>query len=213
MSSFKEKMKTSFGMNVAMVFVVFVLLYIMFFASLHCVTRHGEELAMPDVRGVKIDSAINKLKTLGFDVLVDPSVKARHQRFAGDDDARIDTLHRVAEAAPSIAMACRGGYGTTRLLDRIDWTRIARSVEHGTRWVGYSDLTGLQIALSPRHVPPTLPLRRPRLRATAPSSARSPTPCRTRSTTSYAAEQRQTRTGPHGVPALWNPCAAKVCEC
>ncbi|MBE2290521.1 MAG: PASTA domain-containing protein [Chitinophagaceae bacterium] len=71
MSSFKEKMKTSFGMNVAMVFVVFVLLYIMFFASLHCVTRHGEELAMPDVRGVKIDSAINKLKTLGFDVLID----------------------------------------------------------------------------------------------------------------------------------------------
>ena len=35
---------------------------------------------------------------------------------------------RVADAAPSIAMACRGGYGMTRLLDAIDWKRIARSV-------------------------------------------------------------------------------------
>ncbi len=38
--------------------------------------------------------------------------------------------------APSVALATRGGYGLTRLLDRIDWKTIARSVEHGTRWVG-----------------------------------------------------------------------------
>ena len=44
-------------------------------------------------------------------------------------------------------MATRGGYGLTRLLDRIDWPRLARSVEQGTRWVGYSDMTALQLAL------------------------------------------------------------------
>jgi muramoyltetrapeptide carboxypeptidase len=44
-------------------------------------------------------------------------------------------------------MACRGGYGMTRLLDEIDWKRIARSVARGTRWVGYSDITALQMAL------------------------------------------------------------------
>jgi muramoyltetrapeptide carboxypeptidase len=53
----------------------------------------------------------------------------------------------VADAAPSIAMACRGGYGMTRLLDAVDWKRIARSVARGTRWVGYSDMTALQLGL------------------------------------------------------------------
>lgn len=77
--------------------------------------------------------ARRRLAALGFDVSIDPSVRARHQRFAGDDDARLATLHRVADAAPSVAMASRGGYGLTRLLDRINWGRIARSVEQGTR--------------------------------------------------------------------------------
>jgi muramoyltetrapeptide carboxypeptidase len=35
----------------------------------------------------------------------------------------------------------------TRLLDRIDWPLLARSVAQGTRWVGHSDLTALQMAL------------------------------------------------------------------
>ena len=78
---------------------------------------------------------------------VDEAALARHQRFGGDDDTRLAALHRVARQAPSIAMATRGGYGLTRLLDRIDWKLIARSVERGTRWVGHSDLTALQLGL------------------------------------------------------------------
>ncbi len=91
--------------------------------------------------------AARRLKALGFDVCIDEAARARHQRFAGDDDVRLATLHRVASQAPSIAMATRGGYGLTRLLDRIDWKLLARSVEQGTRWVGYSDLTALQMGL------------------------------------------------------------------
>jgi muramoyltetrapeptide carboxypeptidase len=44
-------------------------------------------------------------------------------------------------------MATRGGYGLTRLLDHIDWKKLARSVRRGTRWVGYSDMTALQMGL------------------------------------------------------------------
>ena len=91
--------------------------------------------------------AAKRLKALGFEVRSDASALAKHQRFAGDDDTRLAALHRVADQAPSIAMATRGGYGLTRVLDRIDWKRIARSVEHGTRWVGHSDLTALQLGL------------------------------------------------------------------
>jgi len=35
----------------------------------------------------------------------------------------------------------------TRLLDRIDWKQIAKSVAAGTRWVGMSDITALQLGL------------------------------------------------------------------
>ncbi|PXW98214.1 muramoyltetrapeptide carboxypeptidase [Sphaerotilus hippei] len=91
--------------------------------------------------------AARRLAALGFDVTIDESAGARFQRFAGDDEVRLAALHRVAAAAPSVALATRGGYGLTRLLDRIDWALLARSVEQGTRWVGYSDQTALQLGL------------------------------------------------------------------
>jgi len=105
-------------------------------------TSAGVELRAP-----ALQRARTRLKALGFEVQLDPSVKLRHQRFGGTDALRIETLKRVADAAPSIAMACRGGYGMTRLLDAVDWKRIARSVARGTRWVGYSDMTALQMGL------------------------------------------------------------------
>jgi muramoyltetrapeptide carboxypeptidase len=90
--------------------------------------------------------AVKRLQGLGFEVEVDEAASARHQRFAGDDDTRLAAIHRSASSNASIAMATRGGYGLTRLLDRIDWKRVARSVERGTRWVGHSDFTALQLA-------------------------------------------------------------------
>ncbi|WP_457392047.1 LD-carboxypeptidase [Roseateles sp. P5_E1] len=95
--------------------------------------------------------AARRLTQLGFEVSVDADALSKHQRFAGDDAARLAALHRIADAAPSVALATRGGYGLTRLLDQLDWGRIARSIEQGTRWVGYSDLTALQNGLIARH--------------------------------------------------------------
>ena len=91
--------------------------------------------------------AARRLTAMGFAVRIDEAALLKHQRFGGDDTARLAALHRVAAEAPSVAMATRGGYGLTRLLDRIDWPMIARSVERGTRWVGHSDLTALQLGL------------------------------------------------------------------
>ena len=91
--------------------------------------------------------AARRLSALGFAVQIDPDALARHQRFGGDDATRLAALHRVAADAPSIAMATRGGYGMTRLLDQIDWKLLAKSVEQGTRWVGLSDLTALHLGL------------------------------------------------------------------
>ena len=91
--------------------------------------------------------AARQLARLGFEVTVDAAATARHQRFAGDDATRLAAIHRVAQQAPSVALATRGGYGLTRLLDAIDWKRLAHSVQRGTRWVGYSDLTALHLGL------------------------------------------------------------------
>ena len=98
-------------------------------------------------RAAPLRRAAKRLAALGFEVNIDPAALLKHQRFAGDDATRLAALHRVATEAPAIAFANRGGYGLTRLLDRIDWTLIARSVEQGTRWVGQSDLTALQLGL------------------------------------------------------------------
>ena len=113
--------------------------------DMHTLTLFTPAGVVPKAPALRL--AARRLKALGFDVSLDDSALARHQRFGGDDDTRIAALHRVAEAAPSVALATRGGYGLTRLLDRIDWPLLARSVARGTRWVGHSDLTALQLAL------------------------------------------------------------------
>jgi len=100
-----------------------------------------------ELRTAQLRLARQRLVEWGLQVTLDASLKARSQRFAGSDEQRLATIHRIADASPSIAMASRGGYGLTRLLDRIDWKRVAHSVSRGTRWIGYSDLTALQMGL------------------------------------------------------------------
>jgi muramoyltetrapeptide carboxypeptidase len=102
------------------------------------------------LRAAPVRRAARRLGELGFAVAFDESALAKHQRFAGDDPTRLAALHRVAAARPDVALATRGGYGLTRLLPSIDWRAIGRSVEAGTRWVGMSDLTALQLGLLAR---------------------------------------------------------------
>ena len=97
-------------------------------------------------QSANLQRAVKRLRACEFDAQLDASAKARSQRFAGDDDERLAAIHRIADAAPAVALASRGGYGHSRLLDQIDWKRIRRSVERGSRWVGHSDLTMFQLA-------------------------------------------------------------------
>ena len=99
------------------------------------------------IKAAPVRLALKRLRARGFDAYLDEAALKRFQRFGGDDDTRLAALHRIAREAPSVAMAVRGGYGLTRLLDRIDWPLLARSVEAGTRWVGLSDITALQLGL------------------------------------------------------------------
>jgi len=91
-----------------------------------------------------VDRAVARLAGLGHAVTRDVTVDTRHQRFAAPDDERLAAIMRMADD-PQVDVACavRGGYGWTRLLDRLDYAAIART---GTRWLGHSDFTGFQLA-------------------------------------------------------------------
>ena len=92
-------------------------------------------------RGVK------RLKALGHEVEVDEAALAKYQRFAGDDQTRVRAIDRAAASGADIALITRGGYGLTRILPAIDYKALAKSIEKGTKFVGISDFTALQMAL------------------------------------------------------------------
>ncbi len=87
------------------------------------------------------------LKALGTEVEIDPAALKSHQRFAGDDATRLASIARAAASGADVALTTRGGYGLTRILPRIDWRAIEKSVARGTHWVGLSDFTALQCGL------------------------------------------------------------------
>ncbi len=90
---------------------------------------------------------IKRLQTLGHEVELDPGALSSSTRFAGDDATRIAAVHRAAASGADITIIARGGYGLTRILPQLNYKAIAKSIERGTQWVGYSDFGALQAAL------------------------------------------------------------------
>jgi len=95
----------------------------------------------------RLRRAIANLGRAGFDVKLDRSALAVHQRFAGQDKARAESFARAAASGCDIVMATRGGYGITRYLHQLDYRRLAASRKH---WIGLSDFTAFQLAMLAR---------------------------------------------------------------
>jgi muramoyltetrapeptide carboxypeptidase len=92
-------------------------------------------------RGVK------RLELLGHEVEVDPDALQSSTRFAGDDASRIAAIQRACDSRADVALISRGGYGLTRILPNLPYTKIERAVTSGTHFVGISDFTALQLAV------------------------------------------------------------------
>ena len=91
-----------------------------------------------------LERAVARLSALGHRVIVDATCATRWERFSAPDDERLAAIGRMADDPRiEIAIAARGGYGWSRLLDRIDFRGIA---EKGKRWLGHSDFTAFQLA-------------------------------------------------------------------
>jgi muramoyltetrapeptide carboxypeptidase len=97
----------------------------------------------------RVDEAALALGTaylgeLGHRVVVPENTLHAWRYFAGSDDERLAGLHALIEDPTiDLVMAARGGYGLTRLLPRIDWSRVAGS---GKAYVGFSDFTAFNMA-------------------------------------------------------------------
>jgi len=91
-----------------------------------------------------VDRAVARLTALGHRVVVDPTARGRAQRFAAGDDERLAAVMRMANADDvDVPVALRGGYGWSRLIDRIDFAAIAAARK---RWLGHSDFTAFALA-------------------------------------------------------------------
>jgi muramoyltetrapeptide carboxypeptidase len=83
--------------------------------------------------------AVTLLQSWGLEVVLGETVTASHHQFAGDDELRAKDLQRFIEDDTIKAIiAARGGYGTIRMIDLVDFGRLAT---HPKWIVGFSDIT------------------------------------------------------------------------
>lgn len=95
-----------------------------------------------------VQRAIENVRAFGWEPNVSANALARDGYFAGSDADRADELNRALTDDSIDAVWClRGGYGTTRILDALDYDAIARRPK---ALIGYSDITALHAALAAR---------------------------------------------------------------
>ncbi|MFJ3076332.1 LD-carboxypeptidase [Pseudomonas sp. NPDC087029] len=81
----------------------------------------------------------------GYRCRLYPGVEQAQGYLAGTDQQRLDDLHAAfADPAVDAILCMRGGYGSMRLLDKLDFELIRR---HPKPLIGYSDITALHTAI------------------------------------------------------------------
>lgn len=88
-----------------------------------------------------MDEAVRVIQEWGLEVVIGDTLNASYHQFAGDDELRAKDLQRfIDDDSIKAIIAARGGYGTIRIIDKIDFNRLATN----PKWiVGFSDITVL----------------------------------------------------------------------
>ncbi len=109
--------------------------------------KKGDTVAIVAPSGIlknrerEVQQAKDLLKNWGLNVVVGDHVFSKAHHFAGTDDERCEDLQKVMDDPKISAIWCaRGGYGTVRILDKLDYTKFK---EHPKWIIGYSDITAL----------------------------------------------------------------------
>lgn len=107
----------------------------------------GDSIAIVAPSGIllgksrEIDQAVELLRSWGLKPTVGTHVFNQNGHFAGTDTERAQDLQKALDN-PNIKAIwfARGGYGTVRILDRLDYDKFK---EHPKWLIGYSDITAL----------------------------------------------------------------------
>lgn len=93
-------------------------------------------------------AGVSWLEERGFRVQLGMTIGQRSGYLAGRDDARASDLNAMFASPDIDGIVClRGGYGTMRLLELLDYNLIR---EHPKVFVGYSDITALHVSIGQR---------------------------------------------------------------
>jgi muramoyltetrapeptide carboxypeptidase len=97
---------------------------------------------LPDAQ--TIDRAARVFAARGWRVQAGDTCFERHERFAGPDALRAGELQRFCtDRSVDLVVSARGGYGLTRILDRLDFEAIRKA---DRAICGYSDFTAFNLA-------------------------------------------------------------------
>ncbi len=92
-----------------------------------------------------IEQACLRIESLGYKAIVAKHVNKNHFNFSSSDENRLSDLQEMINNKDIQAIICaRGGYGTARIIDKIDFAPLLEN----PKWiVGFSDITVLHSAL------------------------------------------------------------------
>jgi len=112
--------------------------------------RTGDTIAFVAPAGpidlAKVETYVAQLRREGFRVELPAGIDRRTGYLAGSDDQRVDELNAaIRNPAVRAIFPCRGGYGVTRILDRVDYAALRRDPKIVT---GFSDISGLHMAIA-----------------------------------------------------------------
>ena len=95
-----------------------------------------------------IERGIDSIRFFGLEPVVFPSCTMNHGYLAGKDADRANDINTAfADASIKGIFCLRGGFGSTRLLNLIDFDMIKKNPKV---FAGYSDITALHVAITQR---------------------------------------------------------------
>ena len=95
----------------------------------------------------QMDQAISAFSDWQLNVVLSPNIFGHdHSYLAAKDEGRLSDFQNMIDDAEISAIVCaRGGYGTTRILDRLDFQHLLKN----PKWiVGFSDITAVHLKLN-----------------------------------------------------------------
>jgi len=89
--------------------------------------------------------AITLLQSWGLEVVLGETLDLSFHQFAGDDEQRAEDMQRfINDNSIKAIIAARGGYGTIRMIDKVDFSALKDT----PKWIiGFSDITLLHTHL------------------------------------------------------------------